>query len=318
MSSSTSSDDGEIAARIGATPLVDVHGLVDDDGPRLLIKHEGYNPGGSIRDRTVLEILNNASSSGLLQGGDEVVLAGATNSAISAAMLGKARGYKVVVFHPTGQGQHLYEQLGSLGARLETSPPEEGMTGAVMAAVMYTEEKAGRIYIDAGRRQALTDAIHAIALELLDALGGQPLGAFVTSISTGATLRHVAHQLRQHSPGLLVSGVRIAAPAKRRSLYNDTPLKHHWAGMEGLDAEEIVVTEVDAWRMRRRAQERSALELGPKGAAALMGALRLRKRVPADHAIVVLSIDGGQRYTHAMPSEVAAALEHEDPWSGAF
>ena len=87
-----------ITSLIGQTPLIELPQLVGGTNRlRLYVKQEGTNPGGSIRDRTVLEILDNAAASGLLYRGDEIVIAGASNSAVSAAMIGNARGYPVVV-----------------------------------------------------------------------------------------------------------------------------------------------------------------------------------------------------------------------------
>jgi cysteine synthase A len=298
----------DVAGLIGQTPLIEVARLFEAHEPRIYVKHEGSNPGGSIRDRTVLEILDNAAASGLLYRGDELVMAGASNSAVSAAMIANVRGYPVAVFHPEGATERLLHLLTEAGATIERTPEVDGMEGAVDAAADYAQEHSGRIFIDAGRREALTDAIHHIAREIVTGLSGRSLGAFVTSVSTGATLRHVARELRKHYPELIVVGVRIQTPPERESFYDDVATPITWSPLGEVEAELIEVTEVEAWSMRQRAVRRTGLLLGPKGASALIGAQRLRDRVAPDQAIIALSIDGGQRYFGAEPPEVRAAL----------
>ena len=305
----------DITSLIGHTPLVEVSGLLGDKALRLYVKHEGTNPGGSIRDRTVLEILDNAAASGLLYRGDEVVIAGATNSAVSAALIGNSRGYPVVVFHPKGEGKRLLRLLMEAGATLKRTPTEEGLAGAVSAAAAYAQDKAGRIYIDAGRRDPLYDAIHHIAQEILEALEGYPLGAFVTSVSTGSTLRHVARELRRHYPELIVAGVKIQTPKSRESLYDDVATPITWSPLGDVEADLIEVSEVEAWSARMQVSRATGLLLGPKGASALLGAQRLMDRVAPDQAIVALSIDGGQRYFGAEPVEVIEAIKTQTPRS---
>ena len=297
-----------VTSLIGHTPLIEIPGGA---GPRIYVKHEGYNPGGSIRDRTVLEILDNAAASGLLLRGDELVIAGASNSAISAVMIGNARGYPVTVFHPKGASDRLLRLVVEAGGTLKRTPAEEGTDGAVAAAA-WAQEKAGRIFIDAGRREALYDAIHHIAREILESLAGHTLAAFVTSVSTGATLRHVARELRKHTPELIVVGARIKAPAERASLYDDVSTPISWSPLGDVTADLIDVEELDAWRARRDLAHSCGLLLGPKGASAVIGAQRLAAWIPPDQAIVALSIDGGQRYFGAEPPEVRDALSNPE------
>ena len=327
MSSSTSSEDlrrsgvirevwplaHTVGGLIGHTPLVEVSGILGGgEQRRLYVKHEGRNPGGSVRDRTVLEILDNAAASGLLYRGDEIVIAGATNSAISAAMIGNTRGYPVVVFHPKGANNRLLKLLMETGATLKRTPAELGTDGAVEGAAAYAQDRAGRIFIDAGRREALFDAIDHIAQEILDALEGYPLGGFITSVSTGATLRHVARVLRKHHPELVVAGVSIKTPASRRGFYDDVATPINWSPLGDVEAQLIEVSEAQAWTARRQVAKTTGLLLGPKGASALLGATEIAARVPPEHAIVALSIDGGQRYFGAEPADVTEARTKND------
>ena len=298
---------------IGATPLIELSRAVPhDEGATIFVKHEGYNPGGSLRDRTLLEILNCASGSGLLKAGDEIVLAGANNSAISAALIAHSRGYRVRVFHPRDGDRRLLKLLMETGARLSRSPRGEGLEGAREAAVAYASEGADRIFIDGTRREATVGAFRAIARELIQALGDTRLGGVVTSVSTGAAFRHLAQALREHNPEIEVAGVMIEAPEERRALYDDVAPDQRPTtdDLKEVRGELIQIAEIEAWRMRGQIARREGVLLGPKGAAAVLGALQIRHAVPPGQAIVALSIDGGQRYLSATPTEIAEALAH--------
>ena len=299
-----------ITELIGCTPLIELSHVTMGVGPRVLVKHEGFNPGGSIRDRTVLEILNNAAASGLLHRGDELVLAGATNSAVSATVLGSARGYKTTIFHPESGSPRFVPLLRKAGATLNLTSAQGGLEGAVGQAASHAREKPGRIFIDAGRRQALQDAVRHIGREVVEALDGRAVGAFVTSYSTGATLRWATDELTIQYPELFVVGVTIKTSADSAGFYNDVApsVAHDLEPLADLDAMKVEVSELEAWRVRALLAKTEGLLLGPKGASAALTALRVRDRIAPDKAVVALSIDGGHRYFGSAPEYVRGTL----------
>ena len=187
------------------------------------------------------------------------------------------------------------------------APHEE----CVRRAATYASDGLGRLFIDGRRREALVDAVAHIAHEILEALDGQPVGAFVTSVSTGSTLRHVASTLRQFYPSLTVVGVRIAAPEERALFYADVSQARLFNPDEYRDAHYHVmeVTEEEAWTQRAELARTEGLLLGPKGASAVLGALDIRQRVTPGSAIVALSIDGGHRYLGYEPEGVGVAMQ---------
>ncbi len=297
--------------QVGDTPLLALPHLGEGE-TQILVKHEGANPGGSIRDRTVKAVLDNAEASGLLLKGDEIIMAGATNSAIAALMFAQRRGYKVVVFHPEDGSTRLRGKVQDAGAALHLTTEDP-----VQAAANYARQCAGRIFIDAGRREALCDAIGQIGQEILEGLKGQHLATFVTSYSTGSTLRHVTGELRKQYPAVKVIGTSLQAPQSRADHYHDVapsvsmdrdPLEHS-------DAIQMNIPEVDAWVTRTLLSRVEGLLLGPKGSAAVLGALCVAPQTRG--AIVALSIDGGENYVGAEPESVLdacqAAANHPDP-----
>jgi cysteine synthase A len=295
---------------IGETPLIELSGSIQGSGAPIFVKDEGANPSGSVRDRTLLEILDGAAASGLLRRGDEIVMAGVTNSALSAALIAGARGYKLTVFHPEVERNPSHKLLLVCGGHIVASGADRGMDGAIEEAASYAQEASNRIYVDGRRREALVDAIDHIAHEILSALEGKPVGAFVTSVSTGSTLRHVASALRQSYPDVTVLGVAIDAPAHRAGFYTDISQAQFFSTHRYPDAgyTSMTVTELEAWHQRALVARKDGLLMGPKGASAVLGALKIRASVPPESAIVALSIDGGQRYLGFEPDELSLQL----------
>lgn len=296
----------DVTELIGGTPLIELTASVQGAGAPIFVKDEGANPSGSARDRTLLEILDGAEASGLLRAGDEIVMAGVTNSALSAALLAGARGYTLTVFHPAGAANPNQALFLACGGTLIPSDSEAKMPGAIREAAAYAQAATNRIYVDGRRREALVDAIKQIASEIVEALDGKPVGAFVTSVSTGSTLHHVASALRQFYPEVKVVGVSIAAAPSRQQYYTDISAQHLMSADTYPDAAYTVVevSESDAWGQRDRVARRDGLLLGPKGASAVLGALGVRASVPPESAIVALSIDGGHRYLGFEPEDV--------------
>lgn len=305
----------DLAGLVGHTPLIELGRVCDDGGALVLVKHEGFNPGGSVRDRTVLEILDTAAAGGLLRLGDEVVVAGATNSALSMTVLGQARGYRVTVFHSKKGPRRLLHLLDRGGARVKLVDADDPRE----AAAAYAREKANRVFLDPTRREALKDAIKHIAREVVEALDGQALGAFVATVSTGSTLRHTADELHRQYPRLRVVGVSLEVPPQRAGWYDDgAPSVSLRRAPEGdSSAERWTVTEAQAWKARALLALAEGLLLGPRGAAAALASLKVREEVEAAQAVVALSIDGGQRYFGAEPpelkEELAALARVDDP-----
>jgi cysteine synthase len=268
---------------VGNTPLMRIRELGDSEGAPIYVKMENLNPGGSIRDRYIAEILERAVAAGMLVQGDTVALAGLDDSAVSAAMIAGVLGVKVKIFAPEGSLQRLTPLIEKYGAQIEMTPAEDGLAGAVKQAAAWSRKGADRMYVDGYRRQAVRDAYSGIAAEILQALKGDRLGAFITSVSTGGTFRHVARELRETRPTLRVGGAilgRLELPDFKEHRFNEL--------------ERFSVEEAFQWRDRIATEE--GLLLGPKGAACVGLAVQLQGGLDSDQAIVALNPDSGQRY----------------------
>jgi len=213
--------------------------------------------------------------------GDGVALAGLDDSAVSAACIGAILGLDVHIFIPEGASKRLLDMLKRYGATVHWC--DGGLDGAIERAAAWSRDEFNRFYIDGFRRQAVQDAYGAMAQEIRTALGARTLGAFVTSVSTGGTFREVTPHLREHYPTLRVGGAVLIDANVADLLTNPR------------DTLQRIPIE-DAWAMRDRVARETGLLLSPKGAACVKLALQMQASVPAEHVIVSLNPDAGQRY----------------------
>ncbi|MBA2665103.1 MAG: pyridoxal-phosphate dependent enzyme [Bradymonadaceae bacterium] len=268
---------------VGNTPLVRLTRLGDATKAPIYIKMENLNPSGSMRDRYVAEILERAVLAGNIVAGDSVALAGLDDSAVAAALFGSVLAIKVRVFAPADSSKRLLPIVERYGGELVWTPAEAGIEGAIEEAAQWTRQGYDRTYVDGYRRQAVRDAYSAIASEILQALEGRVLGAFITSVTTGGTFRHVARELRQTYPSLQVGGAVLIDVD-----YPDL-VEHQFNLLRR-------ITFAQTWEMRDELARTEGLMLGPKGAACVKVALDLQQELSSDEIIVALNPDSGQRY----------------------
>jgi cysteine synthase A len=276
-----------IAARIdlliGNTPLVRLQRVGEPDKAPIYVKLENMNPSGSIRDRYIAEILERAVEAGQTVAGDTIALAGLDDSGLAAALVGGLLGLKTQLFVPKGSSLRLLQLAERFNAQIIWTPEAAGLPGAARAAADWAREAPDRLYVDAFRRQAVQEAYAAIANEILLSLRGQPLGSFITSVTTGGTFREVSKRLREFHPALIVGG-GVLLDIDTSSLVN-----HPNDLLQRFTMEQ-------AWRWRDEIASQEGLVLSPKGAVGVALAIELQKTVSPEHIIVALNPDAGQRY----------------------
>ena len=268
---------------IGVTPLVRLRRVVDPGLSPVYVKMENLNPSGSIRDRYVAEVLERAIEAGQMEPGDAVALGKLDDSALSAGLIGGLHGLKTHVFAHKGSSKRLIELAIRYGVKIHWTDAKEGAQGARDAAIAWTREGPDRFFIEGVRRQAVRDAYRGIAEEIVTALAGEPLGAFITSVSTGGTYTEVAPYLRDTYPSLVVAGaVLLKADMSTLVTHEDDVLRR-------MQIE-------DVWSMRDEVAREEGLLLGPKGAACVLLARELQSTLSPEQNIVTLNPDAGQRY----------------------
>jgi cysteine synthase len=268
---------------VGNTPLVRLQRMGKPGGAPIFVKMENLNPSGSMRDRYISEILERAAMAGSLVAGDTVALAGLDDSAASAALIAGVLGVKTQIFAPKDASRRLLPLVHRYGAKVLWTDADHGVAGAVEQAADWARQASDRMYVDSYRREAVRDAYAAIASETLQALDGHLLGAFITSVTTGGTFRHVARELRQSLPSLRVGGAVL--------------LDVEWPSLGEHQFDQLRhFSETEVWALRDEIARKEGLLLGPKGAACVGLALELQHTVSSDEPIVALNPDSGQRY----------------------
>lgn len=268
---------------IGNTPMVRLSHQGQAQLAPIYVKLEQLNPSGSIRDRYIAEILQRSFEAGQMEPGDEVSIAGLDDSAVSAAFLGQRLGLGVHVFAPRASSRRLLALVERFGAKVIWTDADGGIHGAVHDASAWARQDVGRFYIEGFRRQAVRESYAGVSQEILLSLQGRPLGAFVSSVSTGGTFREVSRHLRETHPALLVAGAVLL------------DVNFAKLGAQPGDLLERVTME-DAWQQRDELARQEGLLLSPKGAACIVLAKKLRAQISPDQVIVVINPDAGQRY----------------------
>jgi cysteine synthase A len=292
-----------IAAYVGRTPIVELRRMAPD-GVRVFGKLESFNPGGSVKDRIGVAMIEAAEAAGLIEPGrTTIVEATSGNTGIALAFVCAAKGYDLVLTLPQGMSREREGLLRLYGARVEITESLGGMNEAVDAAramatrddVFLPDQFSNPANPEAHRRTT--------APELLDALDGR-IDAFVCGVGTGGTITGVGEVLKARNPACHVVAVE---PASSAVLSGRSPGPHKIQGIgagfvppvlnrEVID-EVIPVDDEDAIETARRVARTEGALVGISGGAALWAALEIAGRPELQgKRIVVVLPDSGERY----------------------
>jgi len=289
-------------ALIGHTPLVRLRRVSPPGGGVVFGKLEAHNPGGSVKDRAALSMVELAEREGKLRKGSTLIEATSGNTGISLAMIAAVRGYKCVVVMPEDMSVERRYILRAYGAEIVLTPADEGMAGAVDHAKEILKKTPGAWMSRQFENPANPDA-HACATgrEILEQTG-RDMAAFVVGVGTGGTLTGCGRVFREE----LGSAVRIVAvePSSSAVLSGREPGAH---GIQGIGAgfvppildrslvdEVLTVTDTAAERMARRLAREEGLLVGPSSGANVHAAVEVAKRI--EGTIITVLPDSGERY----------------------
>jgi cysteine synthase len=194
---------------IGNTPLLKLNNLKIEGAADVYLKLEKYNPGGSIKDRAALGMIEKAEKKGLLKKGDTIVEPTSGNMGIALSMIGKLKGYKVIIVMPETMSAERRSTIKAYGAELILTDGSKGMKGAIEKAYEIAKDKEG-FYIP---QQFINEAnpqkhYETTAEEILEDLDN--IGAFVAGVGTGGTLIGVGENLKNHNKNIEVVAVEPA------------------------------------------------------------------------------------------------------------
>lgn len=295
----------DVTELVGHTPLVRINHLLpaDFDG-EVVAKVESFNPASSVKDRVALAMVNAAEASGKLKPGGTLVESTSGNTGVALAMVGAARGYKVVITMPESMSKERRALMRAFGAELVLTPAAEGMQGTVDAAKKVVAEREGAILASQFTNPANPLAHYETTAEEIWADADGKVDAFVAGIGTGGTVTGVGRRLKEVNPDIQVFGIE---PAESALLTTGEAGAH---GIQGIGAnfvpeilDSTVMNEIltikteDAIAMAREAAAKEGLLVGISAGSALVGALRLAQRPDMKgKRIVTLLPDTGERY----------------------
>ena len=294
----------DITEVFGRTPLVRLNRVTDGAAATVLAKLEFYNPSASVKDRLGVGIVDAAEASGVLQPGGTIVEGTSGNTGIALAMIGAARGYRVIIAMPETMSKERRALLRAYGADLVLTPGGEGMKGAVARAEQIAAETPGAVLARQFENQANVEIHRRTTAEEVwnDTDGGVDI--FVSGIGTGGTISGVGQVLKERKPEVRVIGVE---PAESPILNGGQPGPHKIQGIgpnfvpQILDRgvyDEIVDVNIDqSVAMARRLGAEEGILGGISSGATVHAAVELAKRPEnAGKTIVVIVASYGERY----------------------
>jgi cysteine synthase len=294
----------DITEVVGRTPLVRLNRLPGDAGATVLAKLEFYNPGNSVKDRIGVAIIDAAEESGALKPGGTIVEGTSGNTGIALALVGAARGYRVIMTMPETMSVERRVLLRAYGAEIVLTPGPDGMRGAVEKAKEIVANTPNSIWAKQFENAA-NPAIHrATTAEEVweDTDGGVDI--FVAGVGTGGTITGVGQVLKERKPGVQVIAVE---PKDSPILNGGKPGPHKIQGIganfvpEILDTtvydEVIDVTLEDSIRTARDLASQEGILGGISSGAIMWAAIEVAKRPEnAGKTIVAIVCDFGERY----------------------
>lgn len=294
----------DVTELVGHTPLVRLNRLTEGLGAQVVVKLEFYNPANSVKDRIGVAIIDAAERSGELKPGGTIVEATSGNTGIALAMVGAARGYRVILTMPETMSTERRVMLRAYGAEIVLTPGSEGMAGAVARAKQIITETPNAVSADQFANPA-NPAVHekTTAEEVWADTDGQ-VDIFIAGIGTGGTVTGVGHVLRARKPGVQIVGVEpIDSPLLTEGQAGPHKIQGIGANFvpEVLDRDsydEIIDVRLDdSIRVARELGTQEGILGGISSGAIVWAALELAKRPEnAGKLIVAIVCDYGERY----------------------
>lgn len=289
---------------IGGTPMVRLNRVVPEGSATILGKMENLNPGGSVKDRIALAMIEQAEQQGLIQPGATIVEPTSGNTGVGLALVCAVKGYKLILTMPEDMSVERRRLLERLGAQLLLTPAIEGMTGAVFAARQLLE-KDRTAFMPQQFENVANPEIHrrTTAREILEATGGK-IDAFVAGVGTGGTITGVGEVLREE----LGDAVHVVAvePARSPILSGGRAGMH---AIQGIGAsfvpgvlnrdvyDEIVrVEDREATGTALRLAREDGLLVGISAGANVHASLKVAARLGPGKTVVTMLCDTGERY----------------------
>jgi len=277
--------------------------MTTDEMAQIYVKLESFNPGGSVKDRIALRMIEDAEKSGKLKPGMMIIEPTSGNTGIGLAMVGAAKGYPVTLVMPETMSIERRKLMQAYGANLVLTPGADGMKGAIAEANRLAEEKDG--FVPAQFDNPANPKVHeeTTAKEIVNAFEKNGLDAFVAGVGTGGTITGVGNELKR-----MYSNIKIYAvePEESPVLEGGQSGPHKIQGIGAgfvpsilninIYDEVLPVKSNDAMETAREIAKKEGILVGISSGAALFAAIEVAKKMTSDQKVLVLLPDNGERY----------------------
>ena len=286
---------------IGNTPILKLNKLVDENFAEIYIKLEKYNLGGSVKDRAALGMIEEAEKLGLLKEGSVIVEPTSGNTGIALAMIGRLKGYKVVIVMPDSMSKERRDLIKAYGAELILTDGAQGMNGAIKKARELSEKD--NYFMPQQFENIANPEKHyeTTAEEIYEDL--KDLDVFIAGVGTGGTITGVGSKLKEK-----INNIQIVAvePEKSPVLSGGNAGAHKIQGLgagfvPSIYKSDIIdniikVSDEDAIRITKEVAEKEGILLGISSGAAIYAAIEMAKVLGKGKKILAIAPDGGEKY----------------------
>ena len=287
---------------IGATPVLKLNKLVKDDMADVFVKLEKFNPAGSIKDRAALGMIEKAENLGLLKEGYTIIEPTSGNTGIALAMIGRIKGYEVIIVMPDTMSVERRNLIKAYGAQLVLTDGTKGMKGAINKAKEMAEGNPN-FFIPQQFTNLANPEKHynTTAEEIIKDV--EELDVFVAGVGTGGTITGVGRRLKEIKQGVKVIAVE---PEKSPVLSGGEPGPHKIQGIgagfipdiyDNSVVDEIIkISDEEAFEMAKLMAKEEGILVGISTGANIAAAIKIAKKLGKGRKIVTVSPDGGEKY----------------------
>ena len=288
---------------IGNTPIIKLNQIFDDENiADIYVKLESFNLGGSIKDRAALSIIEQAEKDGSLKPGGTIIEPTSGNMGISLAIIGKIKGYKIIIVMPDTMSIERRNILKALGAELILTDGAESMKGAIEKAETLASRHRNYFMPQQFENLANTEAHYrTTGQEILNDI--PDLDVFITGVGSGGTISGIGKKLKENIPNIKIIAVE---PESSTVIAGGKPGKHQIQGIgagfipKNLDLkvidETVNISDAKSFEMGKLVAKKNGLLLGVSSGANIAAAYEIAKKLGKGKKVLTISSDSGEKY----------------------